>query len=111
MVFSEWISLALGGVVLVFVYSKMVYYSSLYVKANEEYAQMTKRNESLSKILKRYEAQSNVSLNSIKKLKDEIKGLEVEIKEVLILNKRLKKEISEYEEKMEVLYSQVEKTI
>jgi hypothetical protein len=44
---DEWLFLAFGGVVLVFIYSKMVYYSSLYGKINEEHQSVLSRNKSL----------------------------------------------------------------
>jgi len=107
---EEWLFIAFAGVVLIFVYSKMVYFSSLYAKVNEEYQSTLSRNKSLESLLKRYEDQVDSSLGSIHELQTTIKELRIELKETASDNKRLQKDIIEYQSKVEFLFSQIEKT-
>ncbi len=108
---EEWIVLSFAGVVLVFIYSKMVYYSSLYSKVNEEYEILVNRNQSLERMLERYEVQADGSLNSIKKLQTDLKNKDTEIREVLSQVKDQKQKIDESDNKIKILYAQLESTL
>jgi peptidoglycan hydrolase CwlO-like protein len=107
---EEWLFLAFGGVILVFIYAKMVYYSSLYGKINEEHEAVLSRNRSLEDLLRRFEGQVDNSVASIHDLQTTIKDLRIDLKETVSENKRLKKQVQEYKVKVEFLYSQIEKT-
>ncbi len=107
---EEWLFLAFGGVILVFIYSKMVYYSSLYGKINEEHDSVLARNRSLEDLLKRYEGQVDSSMQSIHELQSANQDLRINLKETISDNNKLKKQVVENQSKVEFLYSQIEKT-
>jgi chromosome segregation ATPase len=107
---EEWLFLAFGGVILVFIYAKMVYYSSLYGKINEEHDHVLARNKSLEDLLKRFEGQVDNSVASIHDLQNTIKELRIDLKDNISENKRLKHKVEDYKSKVEFLYSQIEKT-
>mgnify|MGYP004004323739 CR=1 FL=1 len=107
---EEWLLLALGGGTLIFVYSKLVYYSSLYGKIKEEHDHTKNRNVTVESLLTRYEGQVESSVATMVELQNTIKLLRMDIKEVTSQNKMLKRQLTEYKSKAEFLYEQIEKT-
>jgi peptidoglycan hydrolase CwlO-like protein len=109
--FEEWLGLIFGSIVLVFTYSKMVYYSSLYGKTLKEHESTLLRNQTLEDIVRRYEIQIDNSMNSIIDLQNKIKDLRIDLKETVSENKKQKRSIEDYKRKVDFLFQQIEKTI
>lgn len=104
---ENFLLLVLAGVLLLYFFSSMNVYKSLYRKVNEEKNLMEDEYKKLEKIIERYEKQLKVSTLTLKNNQDTLQVARNDLQEVKLENTELKHKIDILEERAEELYAQV----
>ncbi|WP_258238796.1 hypothetical protein [Arcobacter sp. CECT 8985] len=104
---ENFLLLVLAGVLLLYFFSSMNVYKSLYRKVNEEKNLMEEEYKKLEKIIERYEKQLKVSTLTLKNNQDTLQVARNDLQEVKLENTELKHKIDILENRAEELYAQV----
>ncbi|WP_258238505.1 hypothetical protein [Arcobacter sp. CECT 8986] len=104
---ENFLLLILAGVLLLYFFSSMNVYKSLYRKVNEEKNLMEEEYKKLEKIIERYEKQLKVSTSTLKNNQDTLQVARNDLQHAKLENAELKHKIDILEERAEELYAQV----
>ncbi len=104
---ENFLLLILAGVLLLYFFSSMSVYKSLYRKVNEEKNIMEEEYKKLENIIERYEKQLKISTSTLKNNQDNLQVARNDLQKAKLENAELKHKIDVLEQRTEELYAQV----
>ncbi len=104
---ENFLLLILAGVLLLYFFSSMSVYKSLYRKVNEEKNIMEEEYKKLENIIERYEKQLKISTSTLKNNQDNLQVARNDLQKTKLENAELKHKIDVLEQRTEELYAQV----
>ncbi|WP_228256982.1 hypothetical protein [Malaciobacter mytili] len=104
---ENFLLLILAGVLLLYFFSSMSVYKSLYRKVNEEKNIMEEEYKKLENIIERYEKQLKISTSTLKNNQDNLQVARNDLQKAKLENAELKHKIDILEQRTEELYAQV----
>jgi phage shock protein A len=107
---EEWFLNILLTVLLIFFFSKSIYYRSLYEKSLEEKAMAEGKTSSLDSLVQKYDKQVKNSIKNLDQLQDSYRALKDKQKALNKEKSALEFKNRKLEEKISLLYAQIEST-
>ncbi|AXH15763.1 hypothetical protein [Malaciobacter mytili] len=104
---ENFLLLILAGVLLLYFFSSMSVYKSLYRKVNEEKNIMEEEYKKLENIIERYEKQLKISTSTLKNNQDNLQVARNDLQKAKLENAELRHKIDILEQRTEELYAQV----
>jgi len=95
------------GILLVYFFSSMSVYKSLYHKVNEEKDMIVNDNSKYQELISRYEKQVKAHASTLKSSQDNLQVARNDLQEVRLENTEYKHKIETLETRNEELYAQV----
>ena len=92
---------------MLYFFSAMSVYKSLYRKMNEEKAMLEEQNENMRKIVEKYEKQIKGSISSLDTLQKNLQQARDDLQKLKVENSDLKHDNDKLEHRIEELYAQV----
>ena len=104
---ENFLLLIVGGVLMVYFFSAMSVYKSLYRKMNEEKAMLEEQNDNMQRMVEKYQKQIKGSIGSLDTLQKNLQQARDDLQAMKVENIDLKHENDNLERKVEELYAQV----
>ncbi len=104
---ENFLLLILAGVLLLYFFSSMSVYKSLYKKVNEEKNIIEDEYKKLESIIERYEKQLKISTSTLKNNQDNLQIARDDLQKAKLQNAELKHKVDTLEQRTEELYAQV----
>lgn len=104
---ENFLLLILTGVLLLYFFSSMNVYKSLYRKVNEEKNLLESEYKKLEEIIARYEKQLKIGTNTLQNNQEGLQVARTDLQQSKLENAELKHKIEVLEERAEELYAQV----